>query len=185
MTVVVGLVRDNKVYMGSDSCCTMNDLEKTLVHPKVIKLNDQMLVGYAGTLRGAQLMEYTDWLPKYDSSSGMDLRNYICVDFIDGLMSLLRENHYVENNLGVEAHNDIFLVGIQGRLFCIDCEFQVVETTAPYCCIGSGASYAYGSLYAHWNYELEQNPETIVHNALEASGCFCQGVKGPYYVMKI
>jgi len=185
MTCVIALKHKNKTYFGSDSCATFGDLERKLTGPKVIKLNDQMLVGYAGMIRGSQLMKHVDdWLPVFDTEK-QTLENYMCRTFSINLMDLFKQCGYSANDLGVEEHSDNYLVGIHGRLFLIDPAFQVVETTEPYYAIGSGSSYAYGVLHHIYNNQEIIDPESTITKALEASIGLCSGVTAPIHIRSI
>jgi ATP-dependent protease HslVU (ClpYQ) peptidase subunit len=71
-----------------------------------------------------------------------------------------------------------FLVGVRGRLFIVESDYQVVEPVAPFAAIGSGAPYALGSLATS-----RGAPAARVKQALTVAERFCAAVRAPFPVL--
>lgn len=188
MTAIAGLIDNGKVWMGADSAAICGDQIQTIKESKIIKVNNQMLIGYSGSIRCGQLLRHKEWLPVYCEDE--DLMKYMCTVFVDHYIQLLRENHYFENKQE-DDYGDCLLCGISGRLFQVDCEFQVVEFDKEYAAIGSGAEYALGSLCSMTGHnstvstEYKYDPGYIVEEALKVSAEFAAGVQEPFNIENI
>ena len=70
-------------------------------------------------------------------------------------------------------------MGVRGRLFQVDDDYQVGECIAEYNAVGCGRSYALGSLYV-----TQDLPASVrVLKALEAAQHFSAGVREPFRLM--
>jgi ATP-dependent protease HslVU (ClpYQ) peptidase subunit len=72
-----------------------------------------------------------------------------------------------------------FMVGVRGRLFIVESDYQVVEPAPPFAAVGGGAPYALGSLATSTG-----SPAARIKKALEVSERFCIGVRGPFRVVQ-
>jgi ATP-dependent protease HslVU (ClpYQ) peptidase subunit len=75
------------------------------------------------------------------------------------------------------------LVGFQGRLFTVWCNYSVTELRLGYSAHGSGEEYALGALHALC--ESKMKPKKIVERALMASAEFAKGVRGPFTIEQL
>jgi hypothetical protein len=73
----------------------------------------------------------------------------------------------------------IFLVGVGGRLFHFDSDFNVLELGWGFDAAGMGISVARGSLYS----TIGAPPETRLRLAMEAAEQFTCSVRGPFHVI--
>lgn len=184
MTCIVGLIDNGKVWMGADSAAICGDQIQTIKESKIIKINNQMLIGYSGSIRCGQLLRYKEWLPVYcDDETVMQ---YMCTVFVDHYIQLLKDNYYFENKQE-DDYGDCLLCGIGGRLFQVDCEFQVVEFDKEYAAIGSGAEYALGSLesiISHSYHICGEKTDSfyILQEALRVSAEFAASVQDPFNI---
>ena len=87
-----------------------------------------------------------------------------------------------DNNIKLpdnEDDNAAFIVGVKGRVYEIDLsDFQCIEYEEV--CIGSGGSYAYGSLYSNKN----NNPIDRIHQAIEAAITYSPTCQGPIDILE-
>jgi ATP-dependent protease HslVU (ClpYQ) peptidase subunit len=137
MTAIVGISKNNVIYIGADRGASDGDSIISMSRPK-IHINGEWIFGYSGSVGVGQLIEFIK-LPTIDKDS--DPYEIIRMDIVSKIKELV-------DDLGVngEEHYAEFLIGTQGRLFelsTMDWGVLEVEETS----IGSGASICLGSLY--------------------------------------
>lgn len=147
MTCIVGVVDGGKVVIAADSLGSNNSCKVERKDSKLFK-NGEFIVGCTGSFRMIQVLQYSVSFPKiYDK----DLMEYMCTDFVDTVRSVFKEKGYTPSSDDGDTGGD-FLVGIRGRLFHIQSDFQVEETCNDFNACGSGVYYALGALEANKSY---------------------------------
>lgn len=177
MTCVAAVVSDNVVYMGADSAGVGGYELIVRADQKVFK-NDEFLIGFTHSFRMGQLLRYKLKPPKFRPEE-KDLYEYMVTDFIDAVRECLKTGGYAQIDKGEEV-GGCFLVGVRGRLFQIESDYQVGESVLPYDAVGCGRAYALGVLSV--TNELE--PDKRIKSALCAAEKFNAGVRGPFIVLK-
>ena len=81
------------------------------------------------------------------------------------------------------AASSQILVAFRGRLFVVQCDFQVCERSERYDAIGCGADYALGSLFETDGRKM--NPRSRLKRALQCAEKFSAGVRGPFTILKL
>ena len=166
MTVIVGIANGTNVYIGGDRGVSDDETILSLYRPKV-HINNGWLFGYSGSLGIGQLMELID-MPEVDKDT--DVYKVLRTDVVTHMRNAI-DLYSVSN---AETASD-FLVGINGRLFemnTADWSVAEIEETS----IGSGSSYALGSLYT--TKEFPAGPEYRINLAIESAIRYspsCQG----------
>lgn len=179
MTCIVGLVDKGKVYIGADSAGVCSD-SYDIVYRKDVKVfkNEEFLIGFTSSFRMGQLLRY-----KFNPTqrhSDEDVMEYLVTTFVDDLRYCFSESGYGKKESGTETGGS-FLLGYEGRLFCIEDDYQIGEVFCDYEAIGCGASYAKGALFAS-----EGAPADVrVNTALTAASYFSAGVAPPFTVESI
>lgn len=173
MTCIVGLVSKDGVWLGGDGLGSTEHTKCKVAGGKVFR-NGEFVMGFCGDFRIGQILRYAFIPPPING----DITRYMCVEFSNALRAAFKDAGYLQTNDGVERGGD-FLVGIRGRLFCVESNFQVIETVLPYIAIGSGDSYAMGAMYAN----RKGKPRDRVMLALKAAAEFCPSVGGPFKVI--
>lgn len=166
MSTVVGIVQDGIAYIGADSLATTDDGYRRNVGPiKKIFFHVPYLIGFIGSQRAAQLvMNHMKTPPPAN-----------VFDFPEMLLDLFKEKDCVifdENQAVMQQCN--FLIGtFDGKMYEILCDFQMNEVT-QYTAIGSGAHFAFGSLYSTID---EKDAKKRVKTAIKAAAYFdsCTG----------
>lgn len=190
MTCIVGLVENNKVYIGGDSASVSGQTTRVSAIPKVFSVTstlanheDRFLIGYTSSWRMGQILEHhlgfaEAELPKVGDS----LREFMVCVFVERVRQLFKEFGYstVENN---EETAGQFLVGYSGHLCFIDSDYQVNETVNGMDACGAGEQYALGALYATKDSAL--TPYQRIDIALEAAAEFSTVVRPPFTVKEI
>jgi len=174
MTCIVGVAHKGKVYIGGDSAGVGGlDLVQRR-DPKVFR-NGDFVMGFCGSFRMGQVLAHRFTPPPL--KVGQDLYAYMVTDFIDAARMAMKEAGFATVENGRES-GGFFLVGIQGRIFNVQSDFQVGESIHDFDACGCGESFALGSL--HETGKLD--PKVRVTKALQAAETFSAGVRGPFRV---
>lgn len=178
MTCIVGLVSDNKVYIGGDSA-GVSDYHYSIRKDKKVFRRGEMIFGVSGSFRMGQILRYSFDIPIH--LEGVDDFTYLCTDFIDGVIDSFTKKGYCEVINGV-AGGGFFLLGYRGNLYQIESDFQVAQVIKPFDACGCGEQYALGAMdiVVH---DKTLTPEEKVIKALEVSESFCSGVRKPFNVV--
>lgn len=169
MSVVVGLIDKDELYMAGDSACAHPDLGWICTDqtPKVWR-QDQYLIGVVGKCRVADVV-----------SDSLDLEDCgTAHDFVEKVRVALRKGGALKVQNGLESMDGEILIGVGGKLFQIVSNFGVFQPKLPYHAIGAGTQYALGALYAMRKEDWV--PATKVSIAIEAAAEF-----SPYVTLPI
>ena len=178
MTCIVGIVNNNKVYLAGDSAGSLGLDIAIRTHPKVFK-NNEFIIGYAGSFRIGQLLQYKFKPPVLTKAKEKDIYKFMTNEFIDKLRLCIHKDFKalqedIDNSAGC------FMVGIKNRLFTIFNLEDMAEHKDGYHAIGCSESYALGSLYSTTHIK---DPVKRLTLALEASSHYSAGVRGPYHII--
>jgi len=167
MTVIVGLVENNIIYVGGDRAST-GSKQMIKANPKVFA-NGLFLFGPVGSCRAAQVLKYRFKPPKQKEEES-DIA-YMTTTFIDAIRKCFKEaGCVVIDNTKETGH--AFVIGYKNKLYTVYSDYQVTESLIPYVALGSGESYALGSMFSTEGME----PKARITLALEAaaySDAFC------------
>lgn len=175
MTCIVGLSVDGQVYMGGDSAAVANYERRASALPKVFR-RGKMLIGYTSSFRMGQLLQHTIAIPEHTEFSGID---YMVCKFVEEVRKVFREYGYTKIEGNVESGGS-FMVGLNGRLYCIEEDFQVQQYQDGVGAVGCGWSYALGAMMALTHLE----PMERIQRSLEISAYFSAGVMAPFTVLR-
>jgi hypothetical protein len=181
MTCIVGFADAIKktVTIGGDSAASCENSIRIRKDSKVFQ-NGEFLIGCTTSFRMIQLLQYSFTPPEIKD---MDLYKYMCTVFITEIRKVFMDNGFMEKTTnGGELGGD-FLVGIQGRLFEIQEDFQVAEFLNGMASIGCGNEIAMGAL--HILNEIDGRAPFKVLKALETSAVYSLGVAPPFTVLTV
>lgn len=184
MTCIIGFVDRNKdIYIGADSAGVANYSIRERTDSKVF-VKGRMIFGFTSSFRMGQLIRYKFSIPEQLKSQ--DDYTYMCTYFIDELIKCFRDNGYAKVNDN-EISGGFFLVGYNGNLYQIECDFQVAQINSDFDACGCGEEYAMGAMEViESNLELKiQNPENKIIQALRVAEKFSAGVAGPFNIQKL
>jgi ATP-dependent protease HslVU (ClpYQ) peptidase subunit len=171
MSCVVGLLKDGKLYMGSEGRATTDEGENRPIIATKMFWNGPYLLGFAGSVRTGQLLKPQYFDPPDDIS-----------EFPDSMIELLgNKGSLATSDDQLSMQNCNVLVGFENRLYEILSDFQLNEVYGDYLSIGSGASYALGSLYTSRRVKSAEKRVTL---ALQAA-CFFDTSCGPPFFIEI
>lgn len=144
--------------------------------PKVFR-NGPFLIGFTTSFRMGQLLAHAFKPPPVPKRRGA-LERYLVVEFVDALRDALSERGWARTQNGREE-GGLFLVGVSGRLFRIDSDYQVGESRDGFDAVGCGSEAARGALFATSHFK----PKARVRLALQAAERCSAGVRGPFLVL--
>ena len=170
MSCVVGLLSNGHLYIGSDGIATTEDGERRPIIATKIFTNKEYLIGFTGSVRTGQLVG-----PKFFDPPGN------IYDMPDAIRELLLEKGSAVINSETQQHLQScnFLLGYKGRLFEILIDYQLNEIRGDFTAIGSGATYAMGSLFATKKWK---DPEKRVINSLQAASEYDRSCGLPFTI---
>ncbi|MFE9886268.1 hypothetical protein [Streptomyces scopuliridis] len=172
MTVIVGLVHKGRVHLGGDSAGVSGYRLTVRRDPKVFATGPYVM-GFTTSFRMGQLLHHAFKPPRPKG----DLDRFMVTRFIDALRSCLKDGGWAQKDSEQERAG-CFLVGIHGRLYAIDSDYQVGESADNYAAVGSGDEIALGALHATAN--LSMKPRARLTAALTAADHHNAGVCAPY-----
>lgn len=177
MSCIVGIKHKRKIYMGADSCVTEGDKVLTLKDPKIFK-RGEFLIGFCGDLRAGQLLKHTKISKDINSID----------KFVEFMKDLFKKEGIIRKGKDIDEPALLmdaeFIVAHKGRMYVIGADLSIVEDGKnDYCAIGSGSSFALGSLYATRNTKII--PRKRLLNALKCSAYFDPGVSAPFRVYSV
>jgi ATP-dependent protease HslVU (ClpYQ) peptidase subunit len=176
MTCIAGLVQNGNVYIGGDSA-GLDGYDLTIRADEKVFSIGPFIMGFAGSFRIGQLLRYSFTPPP---PTRKDLPRYMATKFVNAVRQCLKDGGVARREHEVEEIDGGFLVGVYGRLFFIDPDYQVGESEHPYMAIGCGAQIANGAMFAQ---AKTMTPKSRVLQALAASERFSAGVRSPFRVV--
>ena len=178
MTCIVGLESEGRVWMGGDRAAV--DQSHYLSHceqPKVFRRGD-LVFGYTTSFRMGQLLQFKLKVPELTEDQPID--EYMATAFIDAVRDCLKEGGYTRVDCSRETIGT-FLVGVRGRLYIVDDDYNVRRDNGGFNAVGSGLSVALGSM--HSTAKLRLHPRERIAMALEAASTFITTVRGPFDII--
>jgi ATP-dependent protease HslVU (ClpYQ) peptidase subunit len=179
MTCVAGIVKGSRVYIAGDSAGSNDWHQLTLrLDKKVFRRDDLgMIFGCCGSFRMIQMLHYVFAPPLPPSEEELD--HYMATTFINAVRSCFLEGGFAKKKEEREKGGH-FLVGVRGRLFEIESDYQVGESLDGYAAIGSGDDVALGVLFA--THHLDMSPEQRLMLALEGAQHHITSVRAPFLI---
>lgn len=176
MTCIAGVVHRGRVYIGGDSA-GVGGYEITVRRDVKVFRNGPFVLGFTSSFRMGQLLAHAFAPPPVPKKRGA-LERYMVVDFVDALRATLKERGWAQV-VNSQEQGGHFLVGVSGRLFHVESDFQVGEARDGYDAVGCGGEAARGALFA----TAHLKPEARVRMALRAAERLNAGVRGPFRVV--
>lgn len=183
MTCIVGIIGEKGVLLAGDAQGSTAWIKRNDVSPKVFQLSDLLCVGYCGSGRFGQILQYHLMDSLEDPPLGMDEHYWIVRQFIPYLRDVTEEHGHLEVHHNLETFGPSeFLLAVRGRLFIIDNEFGVSEHVLSYESVGSGAETAMGAIHGELGAEEGALPDkeilAIATRAITAASEFTNFVGG-------
>ena len=162
MTCIVGVVDKGKVYIGGDSAGVSGLNISIRKDPKVFKVKE-FVIGCTSSFRMIQLLNFSFKPPVIKKDR--DLYEYMCTDFVDAVRKCFQKGGYLQKHKDGDEMGGTFLIGIRGRLFMIENDFQVAENHVPFDSVGCGEPFAKAALHALHGFDIA--PEEKIKRVLD------------------
>lgn len=175
MTCIVALAHKGKVYMGGDSAGVSGMSLHLRKDPKVF-VRGPLVMGYTSSFRMGQVLRFSREIPEAPHAD--DLYRWMCTTFIDGCRKAMKDGGYLTVNNSLES-GGTFLVGVRGRIFHVDSDFQVGEWSTPFCSVGCGDDLAVSAMAVS-----KGTPEHRIKTSLQVAEQFSAGVRAPFVIVK-
>lgn len=176
MTCIVGITDGHTVTIGGDSAGSDGWHVAVRSDSKVFQVGPY-LMGFTTSYRMGQLLRYSLTVGEPDT---WDVDRFMATTFIDAVRQCLIEGGYARTEDGREEGGQ-FLVGIHGRLYVVDSDYQVGHTIAGYAAVGSGYLVALGSLHSTAKSQIDAHSRAVM--ALEAAVELTGDVRPPFTVV--
>lgn len=178
MTCIAAAVNAaGEFVMGGDSAASTSDTILTAVVPKVFQ-SGEFVFGIAGSFRWQQLLRMLE-LPRCPKNA--DLDRYMAVDFTQRMRQAAKNLGCLEEEGGVSFAGGYFLVGLRGRVWRVQPNFDSFEIADGFVAIGSGEPFALAAMKALATTTTDLR--TIVEGALIIAEHYCPTVRGPFTVV--
>jgi ATP-dependent protease HslVU (ClpYQ) peptidase subunit len=184
MTVVVGIETEQGVLMGADSCVS-NGNRNTLYNMVKVWRHGPCILGMAGEVRTIQAIQ-TRLIITHPPLPTVTLQAWVITELLPAVREIAEE-------VADEDDEWQLLVGIGHELWSINHRWNVLRSWNCFDAIGSGQSYALGSLDATARVNIAANnmqedgeivarisPEARIVFALEAAVEYCADVNRPF-----
>lgn len=179
MTCIVGIVdKKGNVIIGGDSAGVAG-LEITRRKDEKVFIKGNMIFGYTSSFRMGQLLRYSLTIPHHDPTKSD--YEYMCTDFIEAVRQLFKDKGY-SNIKENEESGGFFLVGYNGNLYDVECDFQVGMNYDNYDAVGCGDNFAKGVLFIR---NKESETHQTVELALMAAAHHSAGVCEPFVILEL
>jgi ATP-dependent protease HslVU (ClpYQ) peptidase subunit len=178
LTLIVGLVHEGKAYLACDSCASDGHLYSLTTFPKLF-VNDNLLIGYTGSFRMAQLIEYDFDPPKRPPETPP--LTYLVRYMIGELRRVLKDGGFTTVHQNEETGAQFMLV-LDNQLFTVQSDFSVLTDRQPFIAVGSGTEPALGALRATAHLNLPPKERLLL--ALQAAESMVTSVRGPFFMMQ-
>lgn len=163
------------MYIGADSAAVSRERLRSRADPKAFRLGPYVL-GFTTSFRMGDVLHYS-FSPPEPPSRG--LARFMATAFVDAARAAFKEAGVAANASGVESCG-AFLVGVRGRLFTVESDYQVGAERAGFHAVGSGDQAALGALFATAG---TRDPRARLRTALAAAERFTSDVRRPWRIV--
>ena len=177
MTCIVGLKANHTVWIGGDSATATSYRSHVSLCRKVFERGD-FLIGGTTSWRMLQLLQYELTIPVLPRKMTQEeLHGWMVKEFVKAVRDCLTAGGFATKDKEQETGGS-FLIGVSGRLFGIESDYQVAEYDEGYISCGSGMELALGALHITPNLK----PRERLRLALEASAHHNPFVRPPFTI---
>ncbi len=183
MTCVVGVKQNDKIVFGSDSAASDSDSIVHMRGPKIFLVsstgNRKEKMGYAGDLRPGMLVKATWKFPP--KSQSLSIEQYIHYTIPKSLRELFQNNGCLNKNDDIESVDTDFIFTYNNNIYIMEGNFAIWQTTDEFASIGSGSTYALGSLFTTEKYDLDAKDRVMT--ALKSASEYSTSVSAPFHFL--
>lgn len=185
MTCIVGLIKGKNVWLGGDSAATDGALRRTIIKDPKVFIKGEIGFGCCGSPKVMDALAHGIQFPEQDP--GSDDRAFLVNTLVPAIRDgLVRLDAAGKNTSPFGGGTDVqfegeLLLAYRGKLYKLQCNFQLVQSSEDFCTSGSGSELALGSLQATRNV---RNPKKRILKALDAATANA-GVAPPFVVITL
>lgn len=163
MTCIVGVAKGNTVWLGGDSAATDGNMNRTIIKDPKVFVKNGIAFGVCGLPKVMDALHHAINLPV---QRGPNDRAFLVSELVPAFREGLKALDCVTETEEGASFEGAILVGYRGKVYNLQGNFQLVLSSDGYASVGSGSSYALGSLNATRDMP---DPKKRVLAALEAS----------------
>ena len=146
MTCIVALTDGKTVWIGGDAAgVNATDMTISVRADQKVSVHDENGVswgfGFTTSYRMGQIIRYHLTLPPITKKDKEDLFGYMVSKFIPELRDVLTRGGVAMSTNGVETCGE-FIVGLMGKIFTVDTDFQIASPIDNFCAVGACAPFA-------------------------------------------
>jgi hypothetical protein len=183
VTAIVAMRYEGTCWIGGDSAVVTPSGAITSQPGAKVFTRGPYAFGVCGAARLAQLLRFGVELEDPPQSSG-DLHEFMCNRFIPAVQACFDTAGFSETVNG-QKRGGWFLVGVAGEVFEVCANYEVSRHPGPYVAIGSGASFALGSLYTTEAIQKPLDPVDRLELAMTAAAAHCPNVRPPFEIVNV
>lgn len=180
MTCIAAIKHEGKVYMGSDSQVSCGSLK--LNGGCKVFIKGSMIIGSSGFSRFEKILKHNFNIPEHNNS--LSDTEYLNSVFVDTLRELCDKKQYLKVLDSRSGISDTTLIGYNGEIYKMSCDFDVSTYNMDYFAVGSGDDFAMGSLFSTIT-RTDMEPEYKIEIAIGAACYFDDGCSGKINVLSI
>lgn len=181
MTCIVAIEQDGIAYIGSDSFVGTEHVRDSIDKPKFFSKGKHFVIGFAGGLRGAQIIEHSVKFRR--RRKGETAEHYLVTEVSHKLREAFsQEGVNIQQAGQSDTHDTDFIVCIDGKIHLIQGDYSVVRSRHGFIAIGAGQDFALGALAT---VEEDLTPEEKITKALGVAAEFSPQVCGPFHVTEV
>ena len=175
MTCIIGLVNNDRVYIGGDSA-GVSDYNMQIRSDRKVFRNGDFLIGFTSSFRMGQLLRYQFKPPTHPEN--MDHMEYMVSLFVEEVRKCLSAGGFNKKTNERDTGGS-FLVGYRKHLYEIDDDYQVGQTFDNIAAVGCGSAIALGAMHA---ISSKIVADKRIIKALAITEKLNSGVRGPFVV---
>ena len=184
MTCVIGYLdkKNNTAYLGGDSLGS-NGYSKILCNQRKVfhsKDTKNLIIGLSGSFN-FQALEYEKLLDETALPKNEITKEYLITKFVPNLKTIVNKYNANSTKDNLNSMKGSLLFGYKDKLFNIQCDYSLLESTNGFDAIGSGAEVAMGSLLT--SCDMDISIINKITKALEAAEKHAVGVQRPFYII--
>jgi len=177
MTCIVGLVKGDTVWLGGDRAATDGGLNRTIIKEPKVFIKGAVAFGVCGLPKVMDAIQHTIELPE---DAEVDAKGYLVGSLVPALRDGMKKLECTEEHNGQQYFHGALLIGYKGRLFELESNFQLVESSTGFGAVGSGGAAALGSLRST---KKTSNAKKRLLEALAVSAENNAGVAPPFDIV--
>lgn len=185
MTCIIAIVDgQHNVWLAGDSFCGDDNIRNMCNASKVYKVGP-LGIGLCGYVRQELIIEQTI-RQALEKDNVQVTHDWIKFELPNLISKNMHTNNAIINKDGQSTMGkSSYLIAFDGRLYYLDDDFGIWETSKKIAAIGAGKYYALGALQAIINSGVYSTPEQMLLDSLKVSCEWSNWVVPPYTTIKV